>query len=288
MKLRRRLERWQLEWARRRGLRLQARPGAPAGAVARIEDNLFEPLDEEAKRQFLAGPGGELERPGGKPGHMYSLLSSSALCVNLLQHWRRRPNGALVEALGLGREGPAAIDYETALPVSAGWKTHPHADAALSAAGPAGWIAGIECKFGEAYDGRPRRGLPPAHARHAFFRDWPALGALAAALAAGGETHHHLHPAQLLKHLLGLRSRHPSGFALVYLWFDAAGPSGRRHREEAAIFAGRARADGVAFIPLSCQQLWRRLAPVPAADHRPWLDYLRERYALDTLLAEEP
>jgi hypothetical protein len=288
MKLRRQLERWQLEWARRHGIRLQARPGAPAGAVERLEDNLFEPLDEAAANQFVRGSGGELERPGGKPGHLHSLLSSAALCVNFFQHWRLRPKRGLLEALGVGLEGPAALDYEARLPVLAGWKTHPHADALLSSAGAAPWTAAVECKFGEPYDGKPRRGLAYAHSRHRFFREWPALGALASAIAPADSIHRHLHAAQLLKQLLGLRTKSPSRFLLVYLWFDVDGPSGRRHRQEAEDFAARARADGVGFLPLSCQELWMRLACFAGGESRPWLEYLRERYWLDRLITEEP
>lgn len=286
--MRRQLERWQLEWARRRGIELQARPGAPAGAVARLEDNLFEPLDQAAKMQFMAGSGGELERPGEKPGHMYSLLSSAALCVNFFQRWRSRPKGALLGALGIERAGPAALNYEVRLKVQAGWKTHPHADVLLAAAGLDRWAAAVECKFGEAYDGKPQNGLAHAHAHHAFLRDWPALNELAQSITPEDAIHRHLHAAQLVKQLLGLRTRFPAGFALVYLWFDVDGPSGRRHREEAADFAARSRADGVTFIPLTCQELWRRFAESGDAELRPWLDYLRERYALDTLIKEEP
>ena len=45
--------------------------------------NLFEPLSERVKQQFIAGAGSELNAPNAQSGNMYAVYSSSALCVNL-------------------------------------------------------------------------------------------------------------------------------------------------------------------------------------------------------------
>ena len=74
MSLRKHLENWQAGWAERKGICIGAPPGKPAsramGYVSKPHDNLFDPLSERAKQQFIAGAGGELDAPDGQSGNM--------------------------------------------------------------------------------------------------------------------------------------------------------------------------------------------------------------------------
>ena len=93
MSLRKHLENWQARWAERNGIRIGAPPGNPTsratGYVSELQNNLFDPLSERVKQQFITGAGGELDAPDGQSGNMYAVYSSSALCVNLFYYWSR-------------------------------------------------------------------------------------------------------------------------------------------------------------------------------------------------------
>jgi len=70
MSLRKHLENWQAGWAERKGICIGAPPGKPAsramGYVSKLHDNLFDPLSERAKQQFIAGAGANSMRPTGR------------------------------------------------------------------------------------------------------------------------------------------------------------------------------------------------------------------------------
>ena len=59
------------------------------------KDNLFEELKPEAKNEYASGDGHELD------SHMYSLISSSALCCNFFHHWRYLNPSKLCTALNI-------------------------------------------------------------------------------------------------------------------------------------------------------------------------------------------
>ena len=281
MTLRQRLEQWQAEWAERRGIAYVPRnQGSPARAVIRLNDQFCEPLDVASRNEFLRGSGGELSAQGAE-GHLYSLLSSAALAVNVFQHWRYRPKCGLMRALGFRDTGPVWLGYERPFPIVRGFGTPPQADVTLALEGAAPFLCAIEAKFGEPYAEMPQHGLRPAHAGHAFFKEWPNLAKLARQIAPEDRIHQHLHAAQLLKHLLGLRTN-ARRFTLAYLWFDVHGPAGRRHRDEAHEFTLRAKRDSLDVWAMSWQELWAALAEeAPGAEHVAYLRYLSDRYELD-------
>jgi len=284
--LRQRLEQWQAEWAQRRGIAFCPRnESSPSRAVINLNDQFYEPLGAAAEREFLRGSGGELSENGSE-GHLYSLLSSAALAVNVFQHWRYRPKRGLLRALGFKETGPVWLGYEQPFPIVAGFGTPPQADVTLAGTGATRFLCAIEAKFGEPYAGMPQHGLRPAHAGHALLKQWPNLAKLAQLISPEDRIHQHLHAAQLLKHLLGLRTN-AERFTLAYLWFDVRGPAGRRHRDEAHEFTLRARRDGLDVWAMSWQELWAALAEeAPEAEHRGYLNYLRDRYALDRRVPE--
>ena len=279
--IRQRLEHWQARWADRQSLSFRPRNAtSPARAVIRLSDQFLEPLDVATENEFLEGSGGELAGTGSE-GHLYSLLSSAALAVNVFSHWRFRPKRELLRALGFRIDGPVWLGFECKFPITAGFGTPPHADVTLSADGSSPFLCAIEAKFGEPYAEMPQHGLRPGHAGHAYFKEWPNLAKLAQKITPEDRVHRHLHAAQLLKHLLGLKSRSKK-FTLLYLWFDVSGPASRRHRDEAHEFTLRARKDGVDVWAMTWQELWEALVEEARDDeHREYLNYLRQRYSLD-------
>ena len=286
MTLRQKLELWQARWADRQSLSFRPRNAtSPARAVIRLSDQFFEPLDLATENEFLQGSGGELAGKGSE-GHLYSLLSSAALAVNVFSHWRFRPKRELLRALGFTVEHPVWLGFESQFPITAGFGTAPHADVTLAAEGYEPFLCAIEAKFGEPYAEMPQHGLRPGHAGHAYFKEWPNLAKLAERISPEDRVHQHLHAAQLLKHLLGLRSR-ARKFTLLYLWFDVTGPAGRLHRDEAHAFTLRARRDGVDVWAMTWQELWAALVEhAQDNEHAAYLAYLRNRYALDRKVPE--
>ena len=288
MTIRQQLEAWQADWALHRGLAFAPRNAeSPARAVIHLDDQFFQPMGDATRGDFLQGAGGELQSGGGG-GHMHSLLSSAALAVNFFEHWRYGPKHELMRALGFRKPvAPLWLGFERRYPIRAGHGTPPHLDVVLALEGATPFLCGIEAKFGEPYAGMPQHGLRPAHARHAFLRDWPGLAKLAHTISPEDREHKYLHAAQLLKHALALRT-HGHPFTLLYLWFDVRGPAGRRHADEASAFARLARKDGVDVWAMSWQELWRALCEEARGnEHRAYLEYLRQRYALDRLVPED-
>jgi hypothetical protein len=281
MKLRRQLEEAQRAWARRRGVSRQfTAGGAELLAAASLDDNLYLPLDAEARSEFTHGPGGELNPPDGREGHMYSLASSSALVWNFFGPWKSMHRGPLAHSLGLKGDLAGRMQFEALLPSVLNSHERAHVDLLFPDA-----HAAVEAKFCEAYDEHPRSGLHPVYATlRPLWSGWPRLYGLAQRITEQTDSLHRFIPAaQLLKHLLGLRSAFGEKFQLAYIWFDVDGRSGREHRRELDNFSALCRADGVSFRSHSYQETFRLLPAGPPA----WRSYLTARYALDSLVTEE-
>ena len=179
MSLRKHLEDWQVQWAQHHGIRLGAPPGNAAskvtGYVSELQDNLFEPLSERVKQQFISGAGGELNGPDGQSGNMYAIYSSSALCVNLFHSWSRLLDGALqgsrpsmdrlLAACGLPERPVRSIDFEVASIVNPHFRVAPHLDVQISFDDGPSKCAGIEAKFCEPYGDQKLGGLKPVYVR---------------------------------------------------------------------------------------------------------------------------
>lgn len=257
--------------AERNGIHIGAPPGQPVsqatGYVSDLRENLFEPLSERVKQQFIAGKGKELDEPNGQSGNMYAVYSSSALCVNFFHSWARLLDAAsensklstdrLLAACGLPPQRVMSIDFEVQKTVNPYFHTPPHLDVQISFSKSAPWTcAGIEAKFCEPY-GDKAGGLHPVYLREKeLWRDWPNARALAEMLTPVDFTHSHLDAAQLLKHILGLRKQNGTSFVLVYLWFDVPDVEAAiRHRQEIESFGQVLRRDGIAFVSRTYQEM---------------------------------
>ncbi len=278
----------QVLWAQRKGIELQGSRGDRRGAqvyTRHLDDNLFEPLTKEARAEYGAADGGEFS---GDPCKMQALHSSSALAVNFFHYWKRRGDlKSVAGALGLSKAGLKALRFEAQLPIAAGsdqrrFPRAPNLDALIEYDGGRSIEAvGIECKFSEAYGGRGHPGIRPAYLEtKALWNGLPRLRRLAEQLSPNDTTFEHLHPAQLIKHILGLRCKYgDEKFRLLYLWYDVPGTEGAVHRGEIDRFAKVAEADGVSFRARSYQEaILAMKRRGERGRHAGYVDYIAERY----------
>lgn len=272
----------QLLWARRRSLRLEGSEGErgfPAYAPTLVE-NLFEPLTADARAEYEQGDGRELGR------NMRAVHSSSALVCNVFAYWKRLNQGAVIaRACGLAENGVNSLRFEAKLPITAGvdrqrFPRDPNIDVLFGYAASTGVRAtGVEGKFGEPFSDRGHGGLRPVYLeQEALWHDLPRCRALAAQITPDDQLFRHLHAAQLLKHVLGLKQAFgPGGFRLVYLFYAVPTPENRPHADEIERFAEAVRSDGVDFQPVTYQDVLLQLTR-HRDRHPAYLDYLAERY----------
>lgn len=283
MKIRRRLEQAQFEWATARGLQLKnGVEGRPIGQVADLKDNFFQPLDAESRNEFLRGAGGELNPPEGASGHLYSLASSSALAVNFFMPWRRRDASALIKGMGV-EESRYEWEFDPRLRLSKQRVETPPVDLLLTPKTKGLPVVAVEAKFCEPYDEKPRRGLPDFYlTRRQLFGNWPRITRIAKAMqGAGDEQHRYLHAAQTVRQLLALRKNYGAhGFVLFHLWYDTGGLSGLEYRAELEEFSMSARQDRIAFAAVSWQELYSAVAAEAGPEMAKWREYMEGRYRL--------
>lgn len=65
---------------------------------------------------------------------------------------------------------------------------------------------------------------------------------------------------------------------MLYLWYDALGGEGARHREEIDQFLEAAKTDRIAVPELSYQELIARLANEYRTSHKRYVEYVTSRY----------
>lgn len=278
----------QIAWATREGIPLigsQVDRGRPTYALD-LDMNLFRPLLPEVRQAFSAGDGGELISSGA-PAKMQALHSSSALAVNVFQYWQEIGQVPVVAvACGLCRSGSTAarnIVFEEKYPVNEAFETPPNIDVVIHNADDTKIRRlAIECKFSEAYGGHGHGGLKERYLEECgpLWGDIPQLRQLAESLSPDDTQFQRLHPAQLVKHILGLkRAFGKGGFRLLYLWHDVFGPDGDLHRKEVERFATAAKDDGVMFHALTYQELILGMSERLAGTHPEYVGYLTSRYS---------
>ncbi len=281
----------QIRWARSRDLDLIGSAGnrRELAYTTSMDANLFEPLSPAARGELEQGDGDELAVKNGCPCKMQAVHSSAALSCNLFHYWRSQTNRKpLLDALGMFGDQCAAIEFEAKRPIMDNpdrnvFKVDPNLDVVLHlpAGGSLGEIA-VECKFTELY--RPSKPSDKGLKRPYLTSEhlWDGLAncqQLAHHLSPADNHFVHLHAAQLLKHILGLKHRNGvAGFALLYLWYDVPDSSEAcRHRDELTEFSEIVRGDGVAFVAMTYQEVITRFAE-HYAGHEQYFDYLVGRY----------
>jgi hypothetical protein len=277
----------QIEWARNHGISLigsQSDRGRHS-YVRHLSLNLFQPLLDDVRAAFMTGDGSELGA-SDLPGKMQAVHSSSALGVNVFQYWLALSEVPVIAAAcGLcspDSDAPSGLRFEAKYPVNDAFRTHPNIDVVIDNRADAQIQAlAIECKFSEAYGNYVHGGIKDRYLKEcgALWEDIPHLRELADSIFPDDAQFKHLHAAQLIKHILGLkRALGHDRFRLLYLWYDVPGEEGSRHRQEVDRFAGTAKSDGIMFHSLTYQELICRMARKLRSRHEAYIRYLTERY----------
>jgi hypothetical protein len=277
------LKRKQIEWARRRGIQLEGSEGAHGEQAycPTVQENLCSSLCDESKCEYAEGDGNEL---GSK---IRAVHSSSAAAVNLFEYWRRC--GVFIpiaNAVCIPSGNIISLNYEAQLPIATNvdrirFRQHPNVDVVVRYDRGPTRLVGIECKFTEAYSSRGHAGIRPPYLEWGdLWTELRACRKLAETISPVDNTFRHLHAAQLLKHILGLKHAccGTRRFRLVYIWHDAPFGSGYLHRKEIEAFGDVARADGILFQAITYQEVILYLAGHWREQHRQYVDYLTERY----------
>jgi len=276
----------QTAWAANCGVTLigsKGSRGRPA-YTPKLDQNLFQPLLPEVRESFAAGDGAELGS-SGLPGKMQAVHSSSALGVNVFQYWKAvSATPVIAAACGLCRRGSQVscdIRFEEKYPISDSFRYPPNLDVVIHNE-PTARIQrfAIECKFSEAYQAYKHGGLKPKYLDcRGIWSGIPKLRAFAESISPDDGDFMHLHPAQLVKHILGMKRQFGrDGFRLLYLWYDVLGEQGKRHRDEVAQFAEITKQDGIKFHSLTYQELIVKLEQDLRTEHPEYVRYLAERY----------
>lgn len=276
----------QTEWAKNNNLELigsKVNRGR-LSYTKKLDQNLFQPLLPDVKASFASGDGNELGNDK-MPGKMQAIHSSSALGVNIFQYWKSISKVSTIAALcGLCRKGSEVsrdIQFEEKYPINDSFGFHPNIDAVIHNKSSAKIKRfAIECKFSEAYGAHKHGGLKPKYMESTdAWEDIPNVYAFARRISPDDKEFKHLHPAQLVKHILGMKRQFGlGGFRLLYLWYDVLGEEGKRHQDEVAEFTEVAKKDGVMFHSISYQNLIIKMANQCRSEHQDYVQYLTKRY----------
>lgn len=274
----------QSQWALNHGVKLvgsKGRRGRPAYTNS-LEDNLFEPLLPEVRVSFEQGDGSEIMGSSDSPAKMQAVHSSSALGVNIFHYWQRIGQvPEIAAACGFCKKGnhiSKRIVFEDKYPIDARqFRVSPNIDVVIHNAETAKIKRfAVECKFSEAYTTRGHSGIKERYIElDHLWGDIPRLYDLAKSICPEDERFIHLHAAQLIKHILGLKGKFGKDtFRLLYLWYDVLGEEGHRHRKETDEFSEVTKADGVRFHTMSYQELIVRMSREYRSGHEEYIKSL--------------
>jgi len=139
----------------------------------------------------------------------------------------------------------------------------------------------IESKFSEPYNPRNKdKKLESAYLTvEELWEDIPNLHDFARSISPENTLNKYLDSAQLIRHILGLKSCcGKDRFRLLYLWYDALGEAGADHKAEIDEFTRKAKDDEIRFSSLTYQELIVWLAKEYREEHPKYVKYLAERY----------
>ena len=248
----------------------------------KLEDNLFEPLHPAVRKSFKSGNGGELM---GYPSKMQAIHSSSALGINIFQYWLKvNEIPKIAAACGFCNKNNKSsnnIMFEAKYKISEKFRFSPNIDVVIENSPESKFkVFAVECKFSEAYSSRLHSGLKQRYLDlKNIWKDVPRLRRFAQKISPVDKRFSHLHPAQLVKHILGLKEKFGKNkFRLLYLWYDCMGDESAKHRKEIEEFSRVAKADSVYFHALSYQELIIKLSKEHRDSHSDYIQYISNRY----------
>ena len=277
----------QIQWAMNRGIALTGSKGVRGrhAYTSELNQNLFEPLEPDVYERFDSADGSEVDNKQGNPAKMQALHSSSALAVNIFQYWHKIDQVPLIAAAcGFCRKGnriSEKIVFEDKYEISKKFHYPPNIDVVIHNSESAKVKRyAIECKFSEAYSMHRGHGFKKKYLDiDDLWHDIPHIHQLAKSICPHDKSFHHLHPAQLIKHILGLKGTPDKGdFRLLYLWYDVLGEEGAIHRKEIEAFTEVVKADDIKFHAMSYQELIVKLSNEYNSDHSEYIKYISDRY----------
>jgi hypothetical protein len=205
--------------------------------------------------------------------------------VNIFQYWKRiNQVSAIAAACGFCNTGNTSsqdINFEVKYPISGKFPRSPNIDVVINNSPKSRFkVFAIECKFSEAYYSRTHSGISPKYIElNKVWDNMPNLLKLAKEISPDDNRFTHLHPAQLIKHILGLKEKFGKNkFRLLYLWYDTIGPESAKHHKEIEKFIKITKTDGVYFHAMSYQDLIIKLAKKYRDTHGDYIDYISGRY----------
>lgn len=274
----------QTVWVRSKGISLVGSK-VDRGRLAytrSLNDNLFEPLGAQVKSDIDNGDGGELKGVG--PYKMQAVHSSSALGVNVFQYWMKHDVNEIAALCGFSSSTARNcrnIRFEQKFPISKKFTRSPNIDVVFETApGSEFDLYAIECKFSEAYSSRGHSGMDEKYLQLTeAWQYYPNLLEFVQNIKETDGNYVHLHPAQLVKHILGLTAKCGRGrYKLLYLWYDCPGEEGYQHRSEIKKFLAVTKKDGIHFHAMSYQELILKLLKNASSEHEQYVKYLAGRY----------
>lgn len=277
----------QIQWAKNHDIPLKGSEGKRGRPTYTLDlnRNLYEPLLEENRDQFLQGNGQEILGSQEKPAKMQALHSSSALGVNIFQYWQKWGLiSEIASACGFcnrGSQYSERIVFEEKYKIASKFVIPPNIDVVIHNNKSSKYkLFAVECKFSEAYGGRRHGGLKSVYlADQNLWTDLCNLEKLAKEISPDDERYSYLHAAQLIKHILGLKTKLGNkNFRLLYLWYDVLGKEGADHRAEVEDFTEIAKSDGIKFHSMTYQELIVILDRYYRGEHSDYLKYITERY----------
>ncbi|MBT9145656.1 MAG: hypothetical protein DDT42_01531 [candidate division WS2 bacterium] len=273
-------------WAKSQGINLIGSKGdsGEKNYTTTLNENLFLPMGSTVKQAFEEGDGNELNQQNGFPAKMQALHSSSALTVNVFQYWMTKKISTIASACGLCKKdntNPKSIFFEKKFEIDEEFQFSPNIDVVIENSSNFNFkVFAIECKFTETYSTIDHTGLKEKYiSLESIWNDVPNIYQLAQRISPNDNDFNYLHPAQLIKHILGLKRKYgKNGFRLLYLWYDTLGEEGFRHKEEIERFTKICKKDGVKIHSISYQELILRLRKDCLDEHSEYVNYLSNRY----------
>ncbi len=261
----------QQAWARQRGIKFDKN-----GYTFSLNDNLFLPLLPEVKKEFQSGKGDELGSDG-KRGKMQALHSSSALVVNVFQYWVNQDVSDIASACD-APQGMTEMHFEQTRPTPLGG-IPPHLDVEFSR-NKLKPLA-IESKFTEPYHRHTKRTVKDKYLNvPGLWTRLPRCEKLVKHIREEEQARTsftYLDVPQLLKHILGLAYAFgPTGFELLYLWYEVPSEEANNHRNELEEFK-LCVGDEVTFLDMTYQELFAAIRECHGVDEG-YILYLAERY----------
>lgn len=245
------------------------------------EDNFFQPLNDDTLQEIRNRCAEEFG-DGVHPGMIQALHSSIALTLNVMDYWRHREDRSeLAVALRIPSRNISGISFEKNMPFLPESGEPWHVDIVFEYEN--GDCCAIENKFAEPFlIRRGEYGLREKQIQaYGGWAHLPAMHDMARNLCPADTTYRIFHPAQLIKHTMGLMNKYgndKSRFRVVYLYYDGFGEEGYVHEKEIQAFADVAKQDGIRFQARTWQETILNLNDYPEARHIDYVNYLFSRY----------